>query len=123
MSRCWAHKLLVHSDVSIVLFVDIEVLNDTLAKEVLEVFESECQVLYVSLHQLGSALLANDQWPNKSASISSNVDAIHLLVVVDRDELLDATTLPKQAHVANELCCLLVYSHRLTIEPDEYMLW
>ena len=95
VSCSWADKLLIHSDVGIIFFVDIKVLDDSLAEEVLEVFESKCQVLYVSLHQLGSTLLANDQWSYESASIRSDVNAIHLLVVIDRDKLLDAATLPQ----------------------------
>ena len=83
MSRSWADILLIHSDVSIVLFIDIEVLYDALSEEVLEVFQPKCQVLYVSLHQLRSALLANDKWSYESPSIRSDVNAIHLLVVVD----------------------------------------
>ena len=95
MSCGRANKLLVHRDVSIIFFVDIKVLYYALAEKVLEVFQPKCQVLYVSLHQLRFTLLANDQWSDESTSIRCDVNAIHLLVVVDRDKLLDTATLPQ----------------------------
>ena len=74
--------MLIHCDESVVLFVDVQVLNDAFSKEVLEVFQSKSQVLNVFLGQLRPSFLADYQRSDQSASICSDVDAIELLIVV-----------------------------------------
>lgn len=83
MSCHGSHELLTHRDESIVLFVDVEVLDYALSQEVLKVFQAQRQVLDVSLSQFGSTFLDNDEWADESASISGDVDTVQLLVVVN----------------------------------------
>ena len=70
-------------DECVVLFVHIQVLDNALAKEVLEVFEAQRQVLNVLLRQLGPTFLANDQRSDETTSVRSNVHAVQLAIVVD----------------------------------------
>lgn len=74
------------------------------------------------LGKFGSTFLANDERSNQPSSISSDKNVIDLLIVVDGHELLNSATLSKDSEVSHKLCCLFVYSDRLTVEENENML-
>lgn len=58
----WLHSFLTHRNEGIIFFVDVKVLNDAFSQEVLEVFESECQILHVCLLEHRTAALTDDKW-------------------------------------------------------------
>ena len=47
--RALLYLLLIHRYICIVFFVYVKVLQDALTQEVLEVFEPECEILYMRL--------------------------------------------------------------------------
>jgi len=83
MSRLWADYLLIHSNKRVVLFIYIEILNDALPQEVLEVFQTECQILNVRLCKHGTAALANDERAHQASTICGDEHAIDLPIVVN----------------------------------------
>ena len=113
--------LLIQCNVGIVLLVDIEVFDQALSEEVREVLQAEGQVLDVFLSKHWSSSLAHYEGPDKSASISGNVDAIQLVIVVNGDKLLNPSTLTKQPQIPTELGPVFMDTYRLSIQEDKDM--
>lgn len=114
--------LLIQGNQSVDLFVHIQVLDDAFAQEVVEVSEASVELIDVLLGHLWAALLNNDQRPNEPAAICGNEYCIHLLILVNGNELLDSPSLSQESEILHELVWLSVHTNRLTIEVNHVVL-
>ncbi len=114
-------RVFIQSYQSVVFLVDVKVFDEALPQEIVEIFESKTQILNVALLDLGTAPLYCEQWAHEAASVTGNVDAVLLVVEVDRHELLNAASFAQEPEVAHELQRLLVHTNWLTIEEYEVM--
>ena len=65
----------------------------------------------------------DDQWSDKSASITCNVDAVLLIVDKDAYEFLYHASFSQESEILDKLSGLSVHTNRLTVEIYHGVLW
>ena len=115
----------IEGNKSVHLLVDVEILDKAFSQEVVEIFETKTQILDVLISDFGLAVLNNDEWSNKSATVRGYEDthAVWLFGDVDGHEFLNPTFFSQESEISYELSWLSVNANWLTIKINEKVLW
>ena len=70
------------------------------------------------LGEEGNAVLAGDEGSDETAAIGGDVDAVLTDVEIDRDKLLNPSSLPQRSEVAQKSLRLRMDSYRSTIQEN-----
>ncbi|KAH3680669.1 hypothetical protein WICPIJ_008181 [Wickerhamomyces pijperi] len=93
----------VKSDETIVLFVDIQVLDKTLLQEVVELQLTLLQLQQMVRFDLGFPLGDNDQRTTNTATVCGDMDSLLMQVGVDGDEFGDFTGTSQRSELRDKL--------------------
>jgi hypothetical protein len=103
MGRMLVDLVLVDGDIRIVLFVDIQILDDSSGQSIVKVHGTLSKGLEEARRDFGLTLLHHDQRPTYTAFVAGNMNSIVMVVNVDADELRYSAHSPELPEAVEEL--------------------
>ena len=107
---------------SVVFFINIQVLDETLLDKVLEINSFIDQILYVMILDQRFTIGHNDVRSDKPSSITSDVDCSVVVVDEYAHKLIDLASTSQHSQVVGELDLVEMNTNRATIQDDQVSL-